>query len=721
MIQPGHLKALRLPTGRMLALLALVAAVFLVAPTSAASEIVYTKTAPTESGCENPWCYEIWSAEGTGGEGQVVIPGPRPGPEVQGGAALSSDGGLIAVQAFDRDELQDFIYVFSADGTLRETYGNLGGQYAGDPRFSPDEQTLIYAADAPGGTGLYSLERGVGNPNLILNWAHYQNSPTFSPDEQSIAFASPTDPEGEFHSKWKEQFPYQIYIANPDGTEPVRVTPASFEFATSPKFSRDGQRIVFRGFKSKGSDQGIGLFTIKTDGSDLQRLTSGDDRSPDWSPDGSTILFKRKLDGLFEINVDGTGLTEVVSNENSDAPSYRQPRTVVDYEAILEANVPEVRYEAQESFYADSAAMIADNPGNYLRQEDGSVIAASSDPAYDLLSLSFLGSPLYANEVAALSSDFVDEDDEDYAGDAQFMRSDPEYADRVYGRVAQAPDESLWLQYWLFYYYNDQEVLGVGVHEGDWEMVQYRLDFNGAPDLAAYAQHSGGESCEWGDVERSWVEDGPVGRYAPVVYSARSSHASYFHAGTYRDGLDPAPDDHATGDGVVTAPSLVPIEATDSWIAWPGRWGASGSSPDGPLHNAGGGKWSDPSTWAGELSECGSVNFSSSAVSVESPVPAPEVNVERRGNRAVFEYSFPSWPRNPEHRPHFIVLTIDSAGRGHGGVQLSPLSYSHRVTGEHGRVVQPFGLGAGSSFKALASAFSKSGVRSPVVAVAGRR
>ena len=54
-----------------------------------------------------------------------------------------------------------------------------------------------------------------------------------------------------------------------------------------------------------------------------------------------------------------------------------------------------------------------------------------------------------------------------------------------------------WLQYWLFSYYNPQNVLGFGVHEGDWESVQVGLDADGVPDVATYAQHSGGERCAW--------------------------------------------------------------------------------------------------------------------------------------------------------------------------------------------------------------------------------
>jgi Tol biopolymer transport system component len=691
--------------------------IFHTAPAASANEIAYTKGSST---CPLGWCRDVWTASADGSGAQVVVDGagnPRPFYS----PSLSSDGSLIAVHMHDYNTLKDYIYIYTSDGVAREIYGDLNGPLLGDsggdfPRFSPNGRTIVYSGDALKGRGIFTLLRGTAERNLIVDWGREQIDATFSPDGSKIAFASSVNPQGEFHSKFKpgEPHPFQVYIANASGTSPVRLTSSDFEWALGPRFSHDSQRLVFVGKKTKGSGKGEGLFTIKVDGSEAVPLTSGPDRSPDWSPDGSKIVFKRLNDGIYTINPDGSGLTEVIHDTDSHDPTYRQPRTNINYGDLLEQYAPQVRYEAQESFYADSASMITDNPGNHLRREDSSVIAARSVIPFEPLNFSFLGYPNYANATSAFDSDFLDEDDDDYAGDAQQMRSDPQYADRAYGRAALAPDGKWWLQYWLFYYYNDQEVLGFGVHEGDWELVQIGLDQNGAPDVAAYAQHRDGEHCEWSNIERVWIPEGSTGRYAPVLYSARSSHASYFHAGTYRDGLDPAPDDHATGNGIIAAPSMVPISSADPWIAWPGRWGASGSSPDGPLHNEGGSKWTDPSTWAGELSDCGTVSFSAASAQVESPVPEPEVEVSRKGRNAVFDYSFAYWPRNPEYRPRFVVLTIDPAGRSSDGVQLSPLSYTHRLTGRQGRVVQPLGLGAGP-FKALASAFSKRGVRSGVV------
>ncbi len=138
----------------------------------------------------------------------------------------------------------------------------------------------------------------------------------------------------------------------------------------------------------------------------------------------------------------------------------------------------------------------------------------------------------------------------------------------AYGREVPADDGGRWLQYWLYYPYQDQDrgIVRTGRHAADWELVQYRVDDDDHLLEAVYAQHSGGERCGAGEVELSGH---------PIVYAARGSHASYFHAGT-RDRMWPDPNDEADGQGAMTRPELVEISATDPpWMTYPEPWGPS--------------------------------------------------------------------------------------------------------------------------------------------------
>ena len=52
----------------------------------------------------------------------------------------------------------------------------------------------------------------------------------------------------------------------------------------------------------------------------------------------------------------------------------------------------------------------------------------------------------------------------------------------------------VWLQYWMWSYYNPKHLLGLGKHEGDWEVVQIGLADAGEPEVATFSQHEGGEA-----------------------------------------------------------------------------------------------------------------------------------------------------------------------------------------------------------------------------------
>jgi hypothetical protein len=161
-----------------------------------------------------------------------------------------------------------------------------------------------------------------------------------------------------------------------------------------------------------------------------------------------------------------------------------------------------------------------------------------------------------------------------------------------------------WLQYWMLFAANTQDrgLFRTGRHEGDWEMVQYRLR-DGVPVRAVYAQHSGAESCGYRQVRQS--------RGHPVVFLARGSHASYFVPGL-RDRVFPDPNDEADGRGRRVRPRLVRV-STDApaWMRYRGRWGATRagwvpgemSSPRGPAFQPQG-RWTDPDAWAAAARPC---------------------------------------------------------------------------------------------------------------------
>jgi hypothetical protein len=143
-----------------------------------------------------------------------------------------------------------------------------------------------------------------------------------------------------------------------------------------------------------------------------------------------------------------------------------------DTAALLRRYRPVLQYDSQESFYADSVAIITDLavPGstscNYLKSAAGKVIAARRPKAGQAqLKIEFLTAPKYATGVVAKRDDYLDETGRDHVADAGQMHIQPGYADQIYGHAVTDDHARIWLQYWFFHYYN-KAFFGIGLHEG---------------------------------------------------------------------------------------------------------------------------------------------------------------------------------------------------------------------------------------------------------------
>jgi hypothetical protein len=348
------------------------------------------------------------------------------------------------------------------------------------------------------------------------------------------------------------------------------------------------------------------------------------------------------------------------TRQQERVPEYRRD----DLAELLERHRPLLQYDSLESFRADEVATICSLalPGrcNTLHRADGTLIAATKPRDGEAkLDLDFLGGPVYANGAPALEGDYLGECGASPAADALELRRRPGRSDVVYGRARHDEDGRLWLQYWLFFYFDDKGLLGIEGHEGDWEVLQIRIGEDGLPDAATFVRHGNPDSLDWDQVQLAESEDGAVA----VIYPARGSHAPLPAPGSF---AAPTLPDHNDGLGPRVRPRLEVIaDDGPGWVLWPGRWGSTrrrsyfeANSPRGPREYP---CWWDPGELHRESRPWNEATAAGPAISGGPPEPiAVEARLEE--GLSVISYRFPD-PAGRRGAVRAVAAPLEPSGQ----------------------------------------------------------
>jgi WD40 repeat protein len=163
------------------------------------------------------------------------------------------------------------------------------GRRGADAAVSPDGGRIAFRVYADEGSQIWVADHDgsdsvkvAGEPGWILE------SPTWSPDGERIAY----------HAWSASELVTQIWMVNVDGTDPVRLTSEEDGGANQwPAWSPErvgGDRIAY----TRVADGRAHLWTMRPDGSDKTQITVGNvaDMKPAWSPDGERLAFERYSD-----------------------------------------------------------------------------------------------------------------------------------------------------------------------------------------------------------------------------------------------------------------------------------------------------------------------------------------------------------------------------------------------------------------------------------------
>jgi Tol biopolymer transport system component len=138
------------------------------------------------------------------------------------------------------------------------------------------------------------------NPKRLTWHAAGGDGAAISPDGTQIAFESP-------RYGWAN-----LFLVQTDGTGEHRLLGTNF-YGQSASWSPDGTWLVFTHSSNTGAPGGIGTtWKVDAGGNGLTQISSSttDDWMPCWSPDGTQIAFQSSVGGVWQIfvmNPDGSG------------------------------------------------------------------------------------------------------------------------------------------------------------------------------------------------------------------------------------------------------------------------------------------------------------------------------------------------------------------------------------------------------------------------------
>lgn len=256
----------------------------------------------------------LFALAGCGGGTSDEVPSSELPSSEEIGGSENLTGKIVFIASIDEAAHQRAVYVIDTDGNnlLQLTDYSIGAQ---DPVWSPDGKRIAFTSIKDG--GIYTINADGTNLTRIVYKTVYDvytntwniaanRHPSWSPDGSMICYESYGDEDSG-----TTVANANIYVVNSDGTGIRRLT-NDLSYEGKPSWlPQDGSKIAFVYIKNEGDGySNYHIFVMNTDGNNWVQLTDRNitvnNQDPDWSPNGTKILFTGdgdKNQGVFSIDL----------------------------------------------------------------------------------------------------------------------------------------------------------------------------------------------------------------------------------------------------------------------------------------------------------------------------------------------------------------------------------------------------------------------------------
>lgn len=221
------------------------------------------------------------------------------------------DGTAVAFMRRVADKVQ--LFAVNADGTEERQLTTEGENF--DASWSPDSTQLAFVGRHNGSQEIYTMQRdGSIQTPITANTI----------EEFDLAWSPMTD-QIAFYGRKQTESVGALYLLDRQTRALTNLTAGMHLAGNKPDWSPDGSRLVFSAFPDNEND--AELYTVDPDAADLRKLTDNNptdfanlanEYEPRWSPDGTQIAFYADYDGVFQVylmNADGSNIQRLTYSE----------------------------------------------------------------------------------------------------------------------------------------------------------------------------------------------------------------------------------------------------------------------------------------------------------------------------------------------------------------------------------------------------------------------